>query len=87
MAVVVLVGQEIQALVDTASDHNLIQKDIADHLCLWPLIPARAAKQAGGILLKTYSVFHKQLQITDSFGAHLNARDPLISANIEVTLI
>ncbi len=50
---VVLVGQEVQALVDTASDLNLIQKDIADHLRLWPLFPARAATQAGGIPLKT----------------------------------
>ncbi len=75
-------GQEVQALVDTASDLNLIRKDIAD-----PLFPARAATQAGGIPLKTYSVFHEQLQITDSFGAHLDARDPLISANIKAPLI
>ena len=84
---VVLVGQEVQALVDTASDLNLIRKDIADHLRLRPLFPARAATQAGGIPLKTYSVFHEQLQITDSFGAHLDARDPLISANIKAPLI
>ncbi len=32
--VVVFVGQEVQALVDTASDLNLIRKDIADHLRL-----------------------------------------------------
>ncbi len=84
---VVLVRQEVQALVDTASDLNLIRKDIADHLCLRTLFPARAAKQAGGELLKTYLVFHEQLQITDSFGIHLDARDPLTSANIEVPLI
>ena len=83
----VLVGQEVQALVDTASDLNLIQKDIADHLRLRPLFPARAAIQAGGIPLKIYSVFHKRLQITDSFGTHLEARDPLTSANIELPLI
>ncbi len=84
---VVLVGQEVQALVDTASDLNLIQKDIADHLCLWPIFRARAATQSGGILLKTYSVFHEQLQITDSFSAYLNAQVSLTSANIEVPLI
>ena len=84
---VVLVGQEVQALVDTASDLNLIRKNIADHLRLRPLFPARAATQAGGIPLKTYSVFHERLQITDSFGTHLDARDPLTSANIEVPLI
>ncbi len=54
---VVYVGQEVQTLVDTASDLNLIQKDIADHLLLRPLFSARAATQAGGIPLKTYSVF------------------------------
>ncbi len=84
---VVLVWQEIQAIVDTANDLNLIRKYIADNLCLWSLFPARAAKQAGGILLKTYSVFHERLQITDSFGVHLDARDPLTSTNIEVHLI
>ncbi len=50
---VVLVGQEVQALVDTASDLNLIRKNIVDPLCLGPLFPARAATQAGGIPLKT----------------------------------
>ncbi len=84
---VILVGQEVQALVDTASDLNLIRKDIADHFCLRHLFPARAATQAGGIPLKTYSVFHERLQITDSFGAHFDARDPLTSANIEIPLI
>ncbi len=84
---VVLVGQEVQSLVDTASDLNLIRKDIADHLRLWPLFPTRAATQAGGIPFKTYSVFHEQLQITDSFGVHLDARVSLTSANIEVPLI
>ncbi len=84
---VVLVGKEVQALVDTTSDLNFIGKDIVEHLRLRPLFPARAATQAGGILLKTYSVFHEQLQITDSFGTHLDARDPLTSDNIEVPLI
>ncbi len=84
---VVLVGQEEQALVDTASDLNLIRKDIADNLCLWPLFPARAATQAGGIPLKLYSVFHERLRITDLLGAPLDARDPLTSANIKVPLI
>ena len=83
----VLVGQEVQALVDTASDLNLIRKDIANHLRLRSFFPARAATQAGGIPLKIYSVFHERLQITDSFGAHLDARDPLTSANIKATLI
>ena len=85
--VVVLVGQKIQAIVDTTSDLNLIRKDIADHCCLRPLFLARAATQAGGIPHKTYSVFLERLQITDSFGTHLDAREPLTSANIEVTLI
>ncbi len=80
-------GQKVQALVDTLSDLNLIQKNIADNLCLRSLFPARAATQAGSIPLKMYSVFHEQLQITDSFGAHLDARVPLTSANIEVPLI
>ncbi len=57
----ILVGQEVQAPVDTASDPNLIQKEIAENLCLWPLIPARAVIQAGGIPLKTSSVFHERL--------------------------
>ncbi len=35
--------------------------------------------------LKTYSVFHERLQITHSFSTHLDARDPLTSANIEVS--
>ncbi len=83
----VLVGQEVQALVDTASDLNLIRKDIAEHLCLRPLFPARAATQAGGTPLKTYSIFHERLQITDSFGTHLDARDPLTSANIKVPIL
>ncbi len=71
----------------TASDFNLIQKNIPDHLRLQLLFPARAVTQAGGILLKTYSVFHEQLQITDSFGVHLDVRDSLTSANIELPLI
>ena len=71
--VVALVGQKVQAFVDTANDLNLIRKDTAEHLFLQPLCPARAETQAGGILLKTYSVFHEQLQITESFGAHLDA--------------
>ncbi len=79
--------QKEQALVDTAIDLNLIRKDIADHLRLRPLFPARTATQAGGISLKTYSVFHERLQITDSFGTHLDAQDPLTSANIKVPLI
>ncbi len=70
---VVLVRQEVQALGYTASDLNLIRKDIPEHLCLRPLFPTKAATQAGGIPLKTYSVFHEQLQITDSFGANLDA--------------
>ena len=74
---VVLVGQEGQALVNTASDLNLIRKDIADHLCLRPLFPARAATQAGGISFKAFSFFHERLHITDSFGTHLDAQDPL----------
>ena len=69
---VVLVGQELQALIDTASDLNLIKKDVTDHLCLWPFLPERTATQAGGIRFKTYSVFHKQLQIRNSFGADLD---------------
>ncbi len=85
--VLVLVRQEVQALVDTASDLNLIWKEIADHPRLRPLFPARAATQAGGIPLKTYSVFHEQLQVTHSFGTHLDTQDPLTSANIEVLLI
>ena len=84
---VVLVEQEVQALVDIASDLNLIRKEIADHLRLRLLFPARAATQAGGIPLKTYSVFHERLQITDSFGTHLDARDPSTSAHIEVPLV
>ena len=84
---VFLVWQEVQALVDTANDLNLVRKDIADNLCLRLLFPVRAATQAGGIPLKTYSVFHERLQITDSFGKHLDARDPLTSAKIEVPLI
>ncbi len=40
--VVVLVGHEVQALVDTASDPNLIRKDIVDSLCLRPLFLTRA---------------------------------------------
>ncbi len=84
---VVLVWQEVQALVDNASDLNLIRKVIADYLRLRSLFPTRAATQAGGIPLKRYSVFHEQLQITDSFGIHLDVRDPLTSANIKVTLI
>ena len=82
--VVVLVEQEIQALVDTASDLDLIQKNIADHFCLRLLCHARAATHADGISVKTYSVFHVRLKIIDSFGAYLDARDPLTSANIEV---
>ncbi len=84
---VVLVRQEVQALVDIASDLNFIQKDIADHLRLRPLFLTRAATQAGGIPLKTYSVFHERLQITDSFSAYFDVRDPLTSANIEVPII
>ncbi len=83
----ILVGQEVQALVDTASDLNLIRKDIVDHLCLRLLFPARAAKQACSIPLKAYLVFHERFQITDSFHANLDARDPLTSANIKVPLI
>ena len=79
--------QEVQALVDTASDLNLIRKDIADHFCLRPLFPARVATQAGGIPLKTYPVFHERLQTTDLFGKYLNARDHLTSAKIEIPLI
>ncbi len=80
-------SQEVQALVYTASDLNLIRKEIVDHLCLRSLFPAKAATQAGGIPLKTYSVFHERLKITDSFGTHLDAQDSLTSANIEVPLI
>ncbi len=83
----VLVEQEVQALVDTTSDLNLIRKDIADPLLLRPLFPARAVTQAGGIPLKTYSVFHERLQITDSLGTYLDSRKPLTSANIKVPVI
>ncbi len=65
--------QEVQALVDTVSDLNLIRKNIEDHLRLRLLFPARATTEAGGIPLKTYSVFHDRLHITDSFGSHLDA--------------
>ena len=54
---------------------------------LRPLFPTRAATQAGGIPLKTYSVFNEWLQITDSFSAHFDAWDLLTSANIEVPFI
>ena len=84
---VVLVGQEEQALVDTASDLNPIRKDLADHLCLSPFFSARAATQADSIPLKTYPDFHAWLQITDIFGAYLDAWDHLTSANIEVPFI
>ncbi len=73
--------------MDTASDLNLIRKDNADHLHLRLLFPTRAATQPGGIHLKTYPVFQEQWEITDSFGAHLDARDLLTSAKIEVSLI
>ena len=59
--------------MDTTSDLNLIRIDNMDHFCLRPLFPTRAATQAGNILSKTYLVFHEQLQITDSFGEHLDA--------------
>ncbi len=85
--VVVLVWQEVQALVDTSGDLNLIRKNIAYHLRLRPLFPTRAATQVESIPLKTYSIFHKRLQITESFNTHLDARDSLISANMEVPLI
>ncbi len=78
---VVLVAQEAQALVDTASDLNLIQKDIADYLRLWSFFPARAATQTGSISLNTYSVFH------DPFDTHLDALDHLTSANFELPFI
>ncbi len=71
---VVFVGKEIQVLVETASDLNLIQKDIADHLRLRLLFLVRAATQAGGIPLKTDSGFNDWLHITDSFSTHLNLR-------------
>ena len=58
---VVLVGQEVQAFVDIASDLNPIRIDISDHIRLQPFIPERAATQAGSILLKTYLVFHERL--------------------------
>ena len=80
-------AQEVQALVDTASDLNLIQKNIAIHLRLQYFFFTRAATQAGGITIKTYLVFHERLQITDSFSAHLDVQEPLTSANIEVPLI
>ncbi len=83
----VLVRQKVQAFVDTASDLNPIQKNITDQLCLWLCFPAKATTQAGCIPLKTYPVFHERLQITDSFGTHLDARDPLTSAIIEVPLM
>ncbi len=73
--------------MDTESDFNLIQKDIADYLRLRPQYSARVATQADGIFFQTYSVPHEQLQITDSFGTHLDARNPLTSANIQVPLI
>ncbi len=73
--------------MNTASDLNLIQKDIANYFRLWPLFPARAATQASGIPLKTYSVFHEHLQITDTFGEYLEARDSLILAKIELSFI
>ncbi len=79
--------QEVKYLVDTASDLKLIRKNIADHLRLRLLFPARAATQAGCIPFKIDSVFHEQLQITDSLGKYLDARDSLTSANIEVPLI
>ncbi len=66
---------------------SILFEKTLDHLCLRPLFLARAATQAGGILLKTYLVFHEPLQIKDSFGAHLDAWDLLTSANIEVSLI
>ncbi len=66
-------GKEVQAVMDTANDLNLIRKGITDHLCLQPLFPTRAAKHAAGIPRKIYSVFHEQLQITESFRAHLHA--------------
>ncbi len=83
----VRVWQEVQANVDITSELNLIRKDTADHLCLQPLFPARAATQAGGIFLKIYLVFHEQSQITDLFGTYLDDQDPLTSANIEIPLI
>ncbi len=84
---VVLVWQEVQRLVDTVSDLNLIRKDIADYLRLKLLFSARAVTQASGITLKTYLVFHERLQITDSFGAHLDTQNSLTSANIKTPLI
>ena len=85
--IVVLFGQTIQTLVDTASDLILIRKDIADHLRLQPLFPARPETQAGYILRKTYLVFHERLRITNSFGTHPHVRDSLTSANIKIPLI
>ena len=83
----VLVGQEVQAIVDSASDLNLIRKDIANKLHLQPAFLARAATQVGGSPLKTYSVFHERLQIEDSFGAQFDACKPFTSDDIEVPLI
>ena len=66
-------GQEVEALVVTASDLNLIQKDIENYLRLRPSFPIGATTQAGGIPLNTYLVFQERLQITDSIGGHLDA--------------
>ena len=72
---------------NTGPRGNLIRKEIADHPRLRLFFSAKVATKACGISLKTYLVFHERLQITDSFGAHLDARDPLTSANIEIPLI
>ncbi len=68
----IFADQEIQVLVDTIYDHNLIWKNIADHLRFKLFFSTRAATQADGILLKEFLGFCERIKIMNLFGALLN---------------
>ncbi|SLM40198.1 Zinc finger, CCHC-type [Lasallia pustulata] len=78
-------GRPLPAVLDSASDLNLLCKDIVEDLS--PVYDALPLRHAGGDTLRTYSVYHKVMEVQDSFGVWRQTCKPFTSADLEMPVI
>ncbi|SLM36152.1 Ribonuclease H-like domain [Lasallia pustulata] len=78
-------GRPLPAVLDSASDLNLLRKDIVEDLSL--VFDALPLRHAGGDTLRTYSVYHKVVEVQDSFGVWRQTCKPFTSADLEMPVI
>ena len=80
-----LAERSVITVLDSVSDLNLICKNIAE--LLTSVFKAVPLQHAEGQLLWTYSVYHKEVEVKDSFRNWRQTHKPFTSADLEMSLI